>query len=83
MLVKAAVFAAVAELCLTWLWVNLLNEVVLQFPRWESRMSQAIFNFESARRIYTVSGLTQEIRSLLEPKFLDVWVSGEVSNFRP
>ncbi|MDE3180724.1 MAG: exodeoxyribonuclease VII large subunit [Acidobacteriota bacterium] len=46
-------------------------------------MSQAIFNFESARRIYTVSALTQEIRSLLEPKFLDVWISGEVSNFRP
>ncbi len=46
-------------------------------------MSQAIFNFESARRVYTVSALTQEIRNCLEPKFLDVWVNGEVSNYRP
>ncbi|MGH9469453.1 MAG: exodeoxyribonuclease VII large subunit [Terriglobia bacterium] len=45
-------------------------------------MSQAIFNFEIPRRVYTVSALTQEIRRLLEPKFLDVWVTGEVSNCR-
>lgn len=46
-------------------------------------MSQASFNFETTRRIFTVSSLTQEIRNLLEPEFIDVWVSGEVSNFRP
>lgn len=49
-------------------------------------MSQAIFDFEHfevTRRVYTVSGLTQEIRNLLEPKLQDVWVRGEVSNFRP
>lgn len=49
-------------------------------------MSQAIFNFENlatGRRVYTVSVLTQEIRSAIEPKFVDVWVAGEVSNFRP
>lgn len=49
-------------------------------------MSQSLFNFESletGRKVYTVSALTQEIRNFLEPKFLDVWVSGEVSNCRP
>ncbi|MGH9344577.1 MAG: exodeoxyribonuclease VII large subunit [Terriglobia bacterium] len=46
-------------------------------------MSQVTFNFEPARQVYTVSALTQEIRNFLEPKFLDVWVSGEVSNCRP
>ncbi|MGH9395278.1 MAG: exodeoxyribonuclease VII large subunit, partial [Terriglobia bacterium] len=49
----------------------------------EDSVNQAMFNFETVRRVYTVSALTQEIRSLLEPKFIDVWVSGEVSNFRP
>ncbi|MGH9325712.1 MAG: exodeoxyribonuclease VII large subunit [Terriglobia bacterium] len=45
-------------------------------------MNQAAFTFEIPRRVYTVSALTQEIRNVLEPKFLDVWVMGEVSNFR-
>lgn len=49
-------------------------------------MNQSLFDFEpleTGRRVYTVSALTQEIRNCLEPKFLDVWVSGEVSNCRP
>jgi exodeoxyribonuclease VII large subunit len=33
-------------------------------------------------RIYTVSGLTNEIRALLESHFEFIWVEGEVSNFR-
>lgn len=45
-------------------------------------MGQSTFEFEIQRRIYTVSDLTREIRSLLEPRFLDVWVTGEVSNCR-
>lgn len=45
-------------------------------------MNQAAFTFEIPRKVYTVSALTQEIRNVLEPKFLDVWVMGEVSNFR-
>jgi exodeoxyribonuclease VII large subunit len=32
--------------------------------------------------IYTVSGLTREIRDRLETNFSLIWVSGEVSNFR-
>ncbi len=36
-----------------------------------------------APRILTVSELTQRIKELLEGGFPDVWVVGEVSNFRP
>lgn len=32
--------------------------------------------------IYTVSEITQEIKLVLEAKFREVWVEGEVSNFR-
>ena len=34
------------------------------------------------RYILTVSELTQEIKNLLELKFSDIWVEGEISNFR-
>jgi len=33
-------------------------------------------------KIYTVSGLSEEIKSLLETHFDFVWVEGEISNFR-
>jgi exodeoxyribonuclease VII large subunit len=46
-------------------------------------MGQSAFQFEIERKIYTVSDLTREIRNLLEPHFLDVWVTGEISNCRP
>jgi len=36
----------------------------------------------SGPRIYTVSELTSEIKSLLEESFDFVWVEGEISNFR-
>lgn len=36
-----------------------------------------------APRIHTVSELTHSIRDMLEGKFCDVWVCGEVSNWRP
>jgi len=32
------------------------------------------------RRIYSVSELTQEIRALLESRFAEVWIEGEISN---
>ncbi len=34
-------------------------------------------------RVYTVSQLTQDIKLILEETFGQVWVEGEVSNFRP
>jgi exodeoxyribonuclease VII large subunit len=45
-------------------------------------MSQGLLNFVSERKIFTVSELNQEIKNLLEKRFPDVWVTGEVSNFR-
>src|SRR5712692_9221621 len=45
-------------------------------------MSQAPLDFPPQRKIYSVAELSQQIRKLLEREFLDVWVMGEISNFR-
>jgi exodeoxyribonuclease VII large subunit len=46
-------------------------------------MSQAsLFNLMPERRVWKVSELTDRIRDLLEGAFFDIWVEGEVSNFR-
>jgi exodeoxyribonuclease VII large subunit len=45
-------------------------------------MSQAFLNFAPERKIYKVSELSLELKNLLEKKFPDIWVMGEVSNFR-
>jgi exodeoxyribonuclease VII large subunit len=37
---------------------------------------------EFQRRIYTVSELSFEIRQMLERRFVDIWVEGEISNFK-
>lgn len=34
------------------------------------------------RKIYTVSEINREIKTLLEAKFHNVWIKGEISNFR-
>jgi len=34
-------------------------------------------------QIYTISQLTSEIREILEGRFGDVWLEGEISNFKP
>jgi exodeoxyribonuclease VII large subunit len=39
-------------------------------------------NTEFQRKIYSVSELSAEIRDLLERRFIDVWVEGEISNFK-
>src|SRR5947207_11609838 len=39
-------------------------------------------NAEFQRKIYSVSQLSIEIRDLLERRFIDVWVEGEISNFK-
>lgn len=36
-----------------------------------------------AQKALTITELTSKIRGTLEPSFADVWVQGEVSNFRP
>jgi exodeoxyribonuclease VII large subunit len=45
-------------------------------------LSQLAFNLIPERRIYSVSELSVAVQSLLESKFPDVWVRGEISNFR-
>src|SRR5580693_289467 len=46
-------------------------------------MSQAsLFNLMPERHVWKVSELTDRIRDLLESAFFDIWVEGEVSNFR-
>jgi exodeoxyribonuclease VII large subunit len=34
------------------------------------------------RKVYTVSQIAFEIRDMIERKFLDVWIEGEISNFK-
>ncbi|PYV09248.1 MAG: exodeoxyribonuclease VII large subunit, partial [Acidobacteria bacterium] len=48
----------------------------------EVHLSQVVLDFQPQRKIYSVSELSQQIRNLLEKEFPDVWVVGEVSNFR-
>jgi exodeoxyribonuclease VII large subunit len=38
---------------------------------------------EPSRRVWTVTSLTAAIRDLLETRFSDVWLEGELSNCRP
>jgi exodeoxyribonuclease VII large subunit len=45
-------------------------------------MSQISFNLQPTRHILTVTELTTRIRVLIEGEFPDLWVEGEVSNFR-
>lgn len=47
-------------------------------------MSQTLlFDLVPQRRVWKVSELTQQIGNMLEGAFPDVWIEGEVSNFRP
>ena len=45
-------------------------------------MQQLPLGFAPDRRIFTVSELTTQVRELLEDRFADVWVGGEISNTR-
>ncbi len=47
-------------------------------------MSQSfLFDLAPQRHVWKVSELTERIGDLLEGSFPDVWIEGEVSNFRP
>jgi len=46
-------------------------------------MNQSLFEFPITRKILSVSELTQQVKGLFEKTFAEVWVQGEVSNFRP
>lgn len=45
-------------------------------------MSQIPLNLVPQRKIYTVAELSLTVKNLLETSYPDVWVTGEVSNFR-
>jgi exodeoxyribonuclease VII large subunit len=48
-----------------------------------SLLDQMGFNFRMPeRRIWTVSGLIASVRTQLEREYTDVWLEGEISNFR-
>lgn len=44
---------------------------------------QLDFSFQSTRRIFSVRELVSAIRTQLEREYTDVWVEGEISNYRP
>jgi exodeoxyribonuclease VII large subunit len=46
-------------------------------------MEQVLLNFGPTRKVFSISELSREIKDLLERQYKDVWVTGEVSNFRP
>ncbi len=46
-------------------------------------MNEAIEKTRQQRQILSVSEVTQDIKLLLDNTFTDVWVEGEISNFRP
>ena len=45
-------------------------------------MSQLQFNLIPERKVWTVSELNARIRELLSAAFANVWIEGEISNFR-
>ena len=55
-------------------------------PRQKSLAPQLDFTFEEPRelrRIWVVSELVGTVRGLVEQEYGDVWVEGEISNYRP
>lgn len=45
-------------------------------------MAPALPELRTAQKIYKVSEITREIRSVLESQFASVWIEGEISNFK-
>ena len=41
------------------------------------------FDAQPQRRIWTVRDLMSAVRTRMEREYTDVWVEGEISNFRP
>ena len=48
-----------------------------------SSLEQLGFTFQPQRRIYTVRDLVSTVRTGLEREYTDIWISGEISNYRP
>src|SRR3954465_6841889 len=48
-----------------------------------SLSDQLGFSFQPTRRTFPVHDLVSAIRTQLEREYTDVWIEGEISNFRP
>jgi exodeoxyribonuclease VII large subunit len=53
------------------------------FDPFEPQLDLSFDEPRSSRRILPVSDLVAQIRSLVETEFGDLWVEGEISNYRP
>ena len=48
-----------------------------------SSLEQLGFSFQPQRRVWTVRDLVSNVRTGLEREYTDVWIGGEISNYRP
>jgi exodeoxyribonuclease VII large subunit len=49
----------------------------------QDETGQLGFTFQPVRKVWTVGDLVGTVRTALEREYTDVWVEGEISNFRP
>ena len=49
----------------------------------DDRLETPPVEAEPRRRVFTVAELNAGVRELVEQRFVDIWVDGEISNFRP
>jgi len=48
-----------------------------------SSLEQLGFIFQPQRRVFTVRDLVSTVRTALEREYTDIWLGGEISNYRP
>ena len=48
-----------------------------------SSLEQLGFTFQPQRRVFTVRDLVATVRTALERQYTDIWIGGEISNYRP
>ena len=48
-----------------------------------SSLEQLGFTFQPQRRIFSVRDLVSTVRTALEREYTDIWIGGEISNYRP
>jgi exodeoxyribonuclease VII large subunit len=48
-----------------------------------SSLEQLGFTFQPQRRIFSVRDLVGTVRTALEREYTDIWIGGEISNYRP
>jgi exodeoxyribonuclease VII large subunit len=48
-----------------------------------SSLEQLGFTFQPQRRVFTVRDLVSTVRTALEREYSDIWIGGEISNYRP